>query len=175
MRPAVEARCVIPKNVDRQARRAGCFQAPDRPTVTPKQLIRHRSFQFYSALTDSLRQGKPLNMPRSPDEVLAAVGNALLRGEHITGFEIRDQLSSSNGEMRTDRTLHFTLKDGPRLVMMSQYNMEQGILTLTAKACPRILVDLAKKCRRIQIERQPVVSVKVAIQEILKHFSDLAH
>jgi len=109
-------------------------------------------------------------MPKSPDEVLTAIGDALVNDGCVKKFELGAQVTSRKGEVWTARTLHLTLNDGPPVVIVGHHNLEEAILTLTGKACPRFFVDLAKKHRCLNIEREQVLTAKAAVQKILNHF-----
>ena len=108
-------------------------------------------------------------MPRMPDEVLTDIGNALIRKEYITKFELGERPTHRKDDVWTDRILQLTLNDGHTLVILGHHDMEQAILTLTGNTCPRILVDLAKKHRHLNVDREQVVTTEVAIRRILKH------
>src|SRR5664280_499437 len=95
------------------------------------------------ALTGMPRRGKPFDMPM-PDEVLTAIGKALVNGGCIKKFELRDHITNRKVDLRPDRALHLTLNDmnSPSLVIRSTHDREQRILTLTGNSCPETQVDL---------------------------------
>ncbi len=109
-------------------------------------------------------------MPKSPDEVLTAIGNALVNDGYIKKFELGDQSMRKKGVVSKYRVLHLALNDGPNLFIVSHHDPEQAILNLTGKACPRTLVDLAKKYRRLNIEREQVLTVQAAVRKMVGHF-----
>lgn len=110
-----------------------------------------------------------MKMPIVPDAVLTDIGNALIRVEYITKFEIREQTTYRKGEVCTDRILQLTRAGGHPIIIVGHHDVELGIMTLTGAACPRLLVDLSKKHRRLNIEFEQVITTKAAIRRILKH------
>ncbi len=114
-------------------------------------------------------------MPRTsskvlkPVEVLRAIGGALDKEGHIFEYELRNDTTLKESEVRTDTTLLFTLNDAKHTpqTIRSNHDQEHNVLILTGEGYPRTLVDLIEPHRNFSLKGESAVTVGVAVRTIL--------